>query len=138
MQRWLVFAQTVTFKVRNLIYYINPRCSYMKHILTRTQILCVNKHLSASLMYDVTIVYSYIYIYVYVYMLWSNISEVNEQHQLQYQHCINVYVVSTHMQCDTHKNTLSHIRQIYCCVVVTYCLCVTLYLPKWSKSCKWF
>ena len=46
-------------------------------------------------------------------------------------HCKNACVVFTLMHCDTHKNTHSHMRVIYCCVMVTRCLRVTLHLPKW-------
>ena len=53
-------------------------------------------------------------------------------------HCKNACVVFTLTHCDTHKNTHSHMRVIYCFVMVTHCLRVTLHLPKWLKSCKRF
>ena len=53
-------------------------------------------------------------------------------------HCKNACVVFTLTHCDTHKNTHSLMRVIYCCVMVTRCLRVTLHLPKWLKNCKRF
>ena len=53
-------------------------------------------------------------------------------------HCKNARVIFTLTHCDMHKNTHSHMRVIYCCVMVTHCLRVTLHLHEWLKSCKRF
>ena len=47
--------------------------------------------------------------------------------------CKNACVVFTLTHCDTHKNTHSHMRVIYCCVMVTHCLRVTLHLHEWLE-----
>ena len=50
--------------------------------------------------------------------------------QLHSLHCKNTCVVFTRTHCDTHRNTRSHMRVIYCCMMVIHCLHVTLYLTK--------